>query len=79
MARWKYNQNKDEDHVKYDKIRRGKDKRKKSKDGDEKFILDEAKWSRDGDWFRARVVEVQKRYAFVSPEDDNGLVDTKDV
>lgn len=80
MARWKYNRNSDEDHVKYDKIRRGKDKRKKSKkDGDEKFVQDESKWTKDGDCFKARVVEVQKRYAFVSPEDENGVVDTKDV
>ena len=80
MARWKYNQNKDDDHVKYDKIRRGKDKRKKSKDaGNDKFLLDESKWEKENGWFKARVVEVQKRYAFVSPENDAGEVDTKDV
>ena len=34
---------------------------------------------KNSDWFRARVVEVHKRYAFVSPQDDAGDVNTRDV
>ncbi|SMF46094.1 ribosome small subunit-dependent GTPase A [Pseudobacteriovorax antillogorgiicola] len=79
MARWKYNKNRDDEYFRYDKIRRGKDKRKKKQDGEEKFVLDEVQWKKEDGWFRARVVEVQKRYAFVAPQDDDGTIDTKDV
>ncbi len=79
MARWKYDKNKDDKYFKYDKIRRGKDKRKKSKGDHEQFVLSEDQWEKNSEWFRARVVEVHKRYAFVSPQDDQGCINTRDV
>lgn len=79
MARWKYNKNKDDQYFKYDKIRRGKDKRKKAKGDQEQFIQEEEAWEPQAEWFKARVVEVHKRYAFVSTEDPMGQIDTRDV
>ncbi|MFW7380308.1 MAG: ribosome small subunit-dependent GTPase A [Oligoflexus sp.] len=81
MAKWKFRGIQDTDELaKYDKIRRGRDKRKKSKSDDAKFELPESSWdlSQEG-WFRARVVEVQKRYAFIAPEPVAGELDSRDV
>lgn len=81
MPKWKYRGSDDSDHLaSYDKIRRGKDKRKKQKSADGDFELLESQWDvSDPSSFKARVVEVHKGYAFISREDEIGLVDTKDV
>lgn len=81
MAKWKYRGHDDTDDLKsFDKIRRAKDKRKKYKDDDVQFERPMETWGEAGeDWFAARVVEVHKRYAFVSPEKDEYDIDTRDV
>lgn len=79
MARWKYQKNKNDEYFSYDKIRRSKDKRRKKKDAQDSFVLDESSWEYQDGWFRARVVEVQKRYAFVAPEKKGGSLDSRDV
>ncbi len=43
------------------------------------FVLAEEKWEYLEDFFKARVVEVHKKYAFVSPEDGPLDIDTRDV
>lgn len=82
MSKWKYRGNEDSDqHFSFDKIRRARDKRRKHKADDANFELPEDMWTAEGrtEWFPARVVEVHKRYAFVSPERETGTVDTRDV
>lgn len=79
MAKWKYGKNGDDEYFSYDKIRRGKDKRRKNRSKDDGFVLSEDKWQDEEEWFRARVVEVHKRYAFVSPEAEDGSLATTDV
>jgi ribosome biogenesis GTPase len=79
MARW--NRRDDEDSEKYAKMRkRGKStSRGKSLEAD--FEKSEEQWVLGGDdhAFAARVVEVHKRYAFVSSEPERGQVNTRDV
>lgn len=84
MSKWKYRGNDDHDKLsKYQKIRKKHEKKKisnKNKEIDELELL-EKDWDqaiKENDWFPARVVEVQKRYAFISPEVD-GDINTKDV
>ena len=82
MARWKYDGGRrgTEDLEKVQKIRRARDKRKKQKGEQSQFELDEEHWDlSQAGWFKARVVEVHKRYAFVSPEREDGTIDTRDV
>lgn len=84
MSRWKYRGDEESEGLfQFDKIRRGRDKRKKFKDADTQFELDEERWASEDperkSWFPARVVEVHKRYAFVSPEIEIGQVATRDV
>jgi len=79
MARWRH---KDIDGLeRIGKIR--KKSRKKTHAGDlhENFELKPSQWQLGGDngAFAARVVEVHKRYAFVSTEAEAGKVDTRDV
>ena len=65
---------------KFSKIRRKKAQGKfTDKAGD--FELAESEWKNvdEKDLFRARVVEVHKRYAFVSPEPVQGEIQTRDV
>ena len=68
---------------KYEKIRRG-GRRKKSdqrKAEASDFVVPEEQWTEPlaAGSFAARVVEVHKRYCFVSREDQVGQVDTSDV
>jgi ribosome biogenesis GTPase len=80
MTRWKYRGQTDTDKLaKYDKIRRRRDKRKKKDNEAAKFELAEDQWTLKKGWFKGRVVEVHKRYAFVSPEPEWGQIDTRDV
>lgn len=62
------------------KIRKAKQSRKAHKSQDE-FILEISKWNKfikEG-YFIARVVEVHKRYCFVSSEPEINKIDTSDV
>jgi ribosome biogenesis GTPase len=83
MAKWKYRGDSDssEKLPSYDKIRRGRDKRRKHKASDVEFEQSEENWDFEAhpEWFPARIVEVHKRYAFVSPERVIGDVATRDV
>lgn len=80
MSKWKYRGDDDSDRLaKVDKIRRSKDKLKKHKRDESQFELPQESWPRDEGTFVARVMEVHKRYAFVSPEPTPGEIDTRDV
>ena len=84
MPKWKYRGGDDHDKLsKYQKIRKKHEKKKisnKNKEVDD-FELEESEWDKviqENEWFTARVVEVQKRYAFISPEVE-GNINTRDV
>lgn len=79
MAKW---QNKNSD--KLERIGKMRKRSKKSTSGlghEETFEMKESKWTygEKSDSFGARVVEVHKRYAFVSTEREEGKIDTRDV
>ncbi len=84
MARWRDNGDDEEANerfAKVQKIRKRSVKKTHAGNLQENFELKEKKWEvggKDGA-FAARVVEVHKRYAFVSREPEIGEVDTKDV
>ncbi len=78
MSRWKYKNYNADECASVGKIRRGKKHRKKLQN-QESLELDESEWRVFGDDFTARVVEVQKRYVFVSPEEKSGEIKTCDV
>ncbi len=80
MARWKYQEGDSTDKLaKVDKIRRGNRSHKKPEQAREPFELPLDDWDLTKEWFRARVVEVHKKYAFVSPEPVWGDIKTRDV
>ena len=80
MSKWKYRGEDDADHLaKVDKIRRSKDKLKKHKRDENQFELPIDLWPSVEGCFTARVVEVHKRYAFISPEPEPNAIDTRDV
>lgn len=82
MTKWKYRRgDEDAEHLaKVDKIRRSKDKLKKHNRDETQFELGKDSWEKaEEGWFAARVVEVHKRYAFISPEPSEGAIDTRDV
>lgn len=77
MAKWRYGKDTD----KFEKVGKMK-KRKKTQVNAElsdSFEKQEADWDLSNDAFAGRVVEVHKRYAFVSVEKNVGEVDTRDV
>lgn len=77
MAKWRYGKDTD----KFEKIGKFK-KRKKTHvntELSESFEKSEKDWDLTGEAFIGRVVEVHKRYAFISVEDKRGKVDTSDV
>ena len=79
MGRWKYRgEDHDDESPSVGKIRRRRTGKKRQGSPDP-FILEKSKWDLSGDTFIARVVEVQKRYAFISPEPHLGQIATKDV
>jgi ribosome biogenesis GTPase len=67
----------------YDRVSRMKPREKKSSKSsslEEEFEVDESHWpEKFAEGFPARVVEVHKRYAFVSPEPVAGQIKTRDV
>jgi len=79
MAKWRYGKDTDE---KFEKISKFK-KRKKTHvnvELTESFEKPEKEWDlTQKDAFIGRVVEVHKRYCFVSVENERGQIDTKDV
>jgi len=82
VGRWKFkNNNKDLDQLeKFGRMRSRSSKSKDSKtDLKDTFIIEETTWPGKSEGFAARVVEVHKRYCFVSREDELGKVNTKDV
>lgn len=78
MPRWN---GKNDDAEKYAKMRKRGKQQSRSKDLEEDFEKPEGEWAVGGEdgAFAARVVEVHKRYAFVSSEVTRGDVNTKDV
>jgi len=82
MGRWKYNKG-DRDLDRLEKVGRMRSRSNKSKtsksDLKDSFIISENSWPKETEGFAARVVEVHKRYCFVSREDKLGEVNTKDV
>ncbi len=82
MGRWKYKKG-DQSLDRLEKVGRMRSRSKKSKTSQselrDSFILPESSWPISDQGFAARVVEVHKRYCFVSREDNIGEVDTKDV
>jgi len=71
-----------ENLAKTDKVKKSsKGKSSKSAELSSTFYLTEKSWDenvKDG-FFQARVVEVHKRYSFISPEKSDGTIDTRDV
>ncbi|MCX6119792.1 MAG: hypothetical protein NT027_19830, partial [Proteobacteria bacterium] len=67
----------------FDRVGRMKPREKKASKSshlDSEFEQDEGLWINEfPDYFAARVVEVHKRYAFVSPEPEMGAIKTRDV
>lgn len=79
MARWR---GKDTDKLeKYGKMRRRGRKSSAAADLQEEYEKSEDTWQLGGDSeaFAARVVEVHKRYAFISSEPQRGKIQTNDV
>ncbi|MEY4630288.1 MAG: hypothetical protein RIQ81_408 [Pseudomonadota bacterium] len=68
---------------KFSKIRKREKKKSRASDLGESFEKEESTWKAqvegEGGFFAARVVEVHKRYAFVSAEPVRGEVNTSDV
>ena len=61
------------------KIRKKSYKKTHAGDLAEDFEISESKWDLGTNGFAARVVEVHKRYVFVSTEPEIGKIDTRDV
>src|SRR5690606_28580923 len=79
--RWRYQG--EGSYDKLEKFGRMRSRSRKSKtsrvDASDNFELPEDKWPEIPGAFAARVVEVHKRYAFVSSEPKIGRIDTSDV
>jgi ribosome biogenesis GTPase len=79
MARWRGGDGDDGEYAKFSKIRKKAKRVTASRELTAEFERSEAEWALEGGAFAARVVEVHKRYCFVSREDVRGQVDTRDV
>lgn len=84
MGKWRQylDETQEERFEKKQKILKQKKHNKKNKKYNEigtPFELDEQYWEKTKDVFAARVVEVHKRYSFVSVEQSPGQINTKDV
>lgn len=73
----------DDDDERFDRLTKMKPRERKSSKAAslaDEFEVPETEWpNRYDDGFAARVVEVHKRYAFVSPESEVGKIRTRDV
>jgi ribosome biogenesis GTPase len=77
---WRQFQDDDESFERVAKMKPREKKSSKSSQLEDEFEVQESKWmERFPDGFAARVVEVHKRYAFVSPEPEDGQIKTRDV
>ena len=81
MGKWRGGIEDDESYEKIVKMRKGKKKSSKNSNLQETFEKHEDQWASkiDDGAFPARVVEVHKRYVFVSSEKKLGKVKTNDV
>ena len=79
MAKWRYKEGVDSERFEKKGKMRSRSKKSRKKNEVSNFILEEEKWSNSSENFRARVVEVHKRYVFVSVEPEIGAIDTADV
>ncbi len=81
MGKW--DRLRDDDYDNFEKIKKIKKKKswQKAADINDQFEKDEGEWSKSAekDLFTARVVEVHKRYAFISPEPELLDIKTRDV
>lgn len=79
MSKWRYRGDDDENSEKIGKMRK-KNRARKTADAHDQFEKSESTWplTENKDYFAARVVEVHKRYAFVSPEKTIGKIKTRD-
>ena len=77
MGRWRYDPDKDE--AKIGKMRRRKQSRQQTAGVKDPFEQPEKKWPKIPDAVTGRVVEVHKRYCFVSPEGEQQMIDTGEV
>lgn len=79
MAKWRYREDQDDKNEKVQKMRK-KVRAPKTAEAHDRFDKDESTWdlSPESGNFAARVVEVHKRYAFVSPEPEVGKIKTRD-
>jgi ribosome biogenesis GTPase len=71
-----------DDLLKHDKLRKPKKgKSSKSAELETSFWIDEEKFKAESTagCFAARVVEVHKKYSFISPDHESGQIDTRDV
>jgi ribosome biogenesis GTPase / thiamine phosphate phosphatase len=77
---WRQFEEGDDLHDRFSKMRPREKKSSKSANLEKEFTIDESKWAdKFPEGFAARVVEVHKRYAFVSLETESGQIKTKDV
>lgn len=81
MAKWRRNNDKHDQLAKRQAMGKKKYRAKPSNDQGTGFEKSEDQWNLGDDpqWFAGRVVEVHKRYAFVSPEHEFGQIDSKTI
>ena len=82
MTKWNYNKHADDEKMgSIDKIRSKRNKLKQASKEADSFIKPQGEWILGGEdgAFVARVVEVQKKFAFVSPEPTPRDIRTRDV
>ena len=82
MTKWNFNQHADDERMSsIDKIRSKRKKLKQASKEADSFVKSREEWALGGEdgAFIARVVEVQKKYAFVSPEPSPRDIRTRDV
>jgi len=77
--KWREGDRREDRYAKTEKMRKRDKRTPRSADLKEEFEKPESEWPTTAGYFGARVVEVHKRYCFVSAEKVAGEVDTKDV
>ena len=80
MSKWRHSNDDHDKFVKRSKVKKNKNRIKKS-DQVEGFEGPESEWDLTAEkgLFIGRIVEVQKRFAFVSPEPQKGSIDTNTI
>ncbi len=77
---WRHFEDGDDQHDRISKMKPRDKKSSKSSNLDKEFSIAESQWEEKfPEGFAARVVEVHKRYAFISPEAEEGQIKTRDV